>query len=804
MTAPADVRHALRRLVRAPGFTFGVIAVLAIGIGANAAVFSALDQTVIRPLPFADPDRLAMVWEDFSAFGRPKDNVSPATYDDWKRRTQAFADLAALRLSVLTLTEAGGPPEDVTGAAITANLLPMLGISPLAGRTFTALEEPPGHHVVVLSERLWRRRFGADPATVGRSIRLNDEPYQVIGIMPARFHFPAASTDYWLPIALRPDQLAARNSHYLRVLGRLKPGVSWAAASEDMRAVAAQLAAEHPRTNDKIGITVTPLREEITAASSRSLFVLLGGAACVLLIACANVANLLLARASGRRREIAVRLALGASRGRLIRHLLIESLLLAAGGGLAGLVVARGSLAALADFVPPALTASIDLRLDVRAIAFAVIVTAVTTLAVGLAPALHAASRDGFESMRVRTAGDRRGERARRVLVVAEIAIALVLVAATALLVDTFAHLRGFDPGFESDHLLTAQLVVPFPKYADAARRQQFYSTVIDRVRALPGVKAVGLTSDLPYTSRSNYMGLDIEHQENPRGLGQDVLFRLVSSGYLQTMAATLREGRFLEGTDRPDAPPVVVVNDALARQFWPNESALGHRIDTGTGDGSPLWMTIVGVVHDLKEQGVDYGPRAAVYVPFTQTTIAFFQPSEIAVRTSTAPEGFAHALQDAVWSVDPQQPVSKVRTMDDIVAIELGDRRQMLSLVGAFAGVALVLAALGVYSLLSYVVFERRREIGVRMAVGASAGAVVRGILSQSAWLAMMGVGVGLAGAVATTRWLGSLLFQVSPVDPLVLAGVSASLVVVALAAAIMPARRAARVDPIQVLQAE
>jgi len=779
-----------------------VIAVLALGIGANAAVFSTLDQTVIRPLPYVEPDRLAMVFEDFSAFGTPKNRVSPATYYDWRRRSRTFEALAAFRIAAMNLAEAGAP-EEVIGAAVTANLLPLLGVPPLAGRLLTVEEEAPGHRVVVLSERLWRRRFNRNPSIIGQPIVMNGERYTVIGIMPPGFHFSEARTDFWVPIGLRPQLMTARNSHFLHVVGRVRPGNGWSAVRDDMQEVARQLAREYPATNDRVGITVTPLKEEVTRDAGRALLLLFGAAAAVLLIACANVANLLLARGSRRRREIAVRLALGASRGRVVGQLMSESLVLSVAAGAAGLIVARWSLQVLARLVPPALSSSIALHLDARAVMFTTVATA---LLFGLAPALQSVSRSLVDNLKANVASgeDRRGVRLRDGLVVAEIAMALVLVVGAALLIDTLVHLRAVDPGFRADHVLTAQIAVPYPKYANAARRQGFYSSLEARVKELPGVTQVGLTSDLPYTSRGNTMSVKIENQTTPRGLAQDALFRLVSPDYLQTIGARLRVGRFLDDRDRQTAAPSAVINDALAREYWPGESALGHRIDTGTGDGAPLWMTIVGVVDDIKERGLDFGPRPAVYVPYPQTTIAFFQPSQIAIRTSGRPEDVAGALQRAVWSIDSEQPVSAIQTMEEIVDTELADRSQMLALLGIFAALALLLAALGIYSVLSYLVVQNRREIGLRIAIGASPPVVVREILARSAGLTAVGIATGLAAALVTTRWLGSLLFNVSPVDPLILTSVSALIAGVSLLASFVPARRAAAMDPMQVLRSE
>ena len=560
-TLIADLRFAGRLFRRAPAFSVSVIAVLALGIGANAAVFSAVDRVLIRPLPFGRPQRLAMLWEDFSAFGMPKNRVSPATFFDWRRRTRTFADLAAWRVTEVNVTESAAP-ERVLGAATTANLLPLLGVRPMLGRTMTVDEEGPGHSVVVLSYGLWQRRLAGDPAIVGRAIRMSGERFTVIGVMPRGFHFPDAGTEFWVPIAFRAQQLTGRNSHYLRVIGRLRDDVSWASVREDM--------------------------------------------------------------------------------------------------------------------------------------------------------------------------------------------------------------------------------------------------TTIARVRAIPGVAAVGLTSDVPFTSRGNYMSLRVEHQERRGGLGQDGLFRLVSAGYLETIGARLRAGRFLDERDGGDATPVVVINATLANQYWPGENALGYRIDTGTGDGAPLWMTIVGIVEDIKERGFDLGPKPAVYVPFTQTTIAFFIPSELAVRTLVPPRNLAAAVLRAVWTVDPEQPVSRIRTLEEIVESELGDRHQTLTLLGALAGLALALSAMGIYGVVSYLVSERRREIGVRLAIGATPGSIVIAMLGQGAVLTVLGIGIGALAAFPTTRLLGSLLFEVSPVDATVLGSVAALLATVTMAASYIPARRASAIDPMLVLRSE
>lgn len=796
-----DFRYALRLLSRAPGFTLAVVVVLALGIGANSAIFTVLDRTVIRPLPYADPDRLAMLWEDFSAFGSPKNRVSPGTFFDWRKRNQVFEEIAAYGgPRNMDLAGGGGAPEEVWGPAVTANLIPMLGIRPLLGRTFSADEEGPETKAVVLSYRLWQRRFGGDPNLVGNSILMNGEKYTVIGVMPRGFQYPTRDTELWLPLGLQPQILTRRNSHFLKVLGRLKRGRDIAQAQSDMSAVARQLATEFPVTNDRVGITVVPLKNEILGDSRATFIILLSAAACVLLIACANVGNLLLARASSRQREIAVRTALGAAPARVLRQLLTENLLLALLGGALGLLFAQWSMAVLEKMIPTGLAGVVDLRVDLRVLAFAGAVSILTGLLFGLAPALQL-SRMNLSG---RGAVGHGSGKLRDALVVAEVAIALVLVVGAALLIETLARLRAVNPGFRSEHILTADITVAYPKYADSGKRQRFYSEMLDRVRAIPGVKSAGSTSDLPYTSRGNTMGLMIEGKPAQNGLGQDALFRLVSADYLQTIGAQLKQGRLLGAGDREAANPVVVINETFARQYWPNESPLGRRIDTGTGDGNPLWMTIVGVVGDIRERGLDLTMKPAVYVPFTQTTISFFQPSEIAVLTSREPLSLSKELQQAVWSVDAEQPVSNIRTMDAIVDDELANRTQVLQLLGVFAALALVLAALGIYGVLSYVVSHRTREIGLRMAIGASQWDIVRAILGYSARLTAIGLTIGVAAAIAATRLLSTLLFGISPLDPRTFVAVSALLAAVAMLASYVPTRRAASVDPLVALREE
>jgi predicted permease len=796
---------ACRLLRESPGYSAAVFAVLTLGIGANAAVFSALDQVVLRPLPYPDSDRLASVWEDFSAFGTPRIRVSPATFFDWQRRARVWSSLAAYRLSGLTLTREGDP-DALSGIAATSNLLPMLGVNPSFGRTFSGADDHPGSRVVVISDRLWRRRLASDPAVLGRTLRLNDEPYAIVGVMPPGFHFPDDRCDYWIPLGLTPELAGRRNSHFLYVVGRLAPGRTWNDARADMTGVAAQLAAAYPATNARTGAIVSRLKDDVLAGRDTALLVLFAASACVLLIACANAAILALVRGSRRRREVGVRMALGASRARVAEEMLLETLALAGAAAAAGTVLAHWSVAALDWVVPAGMRASAGLHVDGRTVTFAIAACMATTIVFGWAPVLVSTGEPIVASLSMAGARvlEHRGGRLRQALVAVEVALALVLLTSAGLLIQTLYKLATVDTGFRADHVLTASIEAPSPKYADPAIRRRFYAEILHAAASIPGVEAAGLTSDLPYTSRGNTMSIRVEHREQEWRLGRDALFRLVSPGYLSTIEARLQSGRLLADADSNDAPPVVVVNESFVREFFGGGDPIGQRLDTGTGTAGPLWLTIVGVVADVRERGADQRNRPAVYVPFTQTDIAFFQPSEIALRTSVAPLSIANELRRAVWSIDRDEPITRIRTLDDIVESDVADRRQVMTLVLAFAAVALLLAGIGLYSVLAYIVAQSTRDIGVRMAIGASPAAVVGELLRRAAMLTGGGVAAGLVCAAAATRALGSLLFEVSPLDARVLTACTAIVAAIALAASYVPARRAAATDPLSALRAD
>ena len=800
-----DARFGLRLLRKSPGFTAVAVLTLALGIGANSALFTVLDRTLIRPLPYANPDRLMMLWEDFSAFGAAKERVSPATFKDWQKRTQTFDEIAAYGMRDFNLSD-GGPPEEVFGLGVTANLLSMLGVRPLLGRSFAPEEDAPGNKTVVLSYPLWMRRFGGDVGLVGKPILMSGEKYTVIGVMPKGFQYPDQQSQVWVPLGLSAQLLARRNSHFLYVAARLKPNQSLRQGQVDMNVIARDLAREFPASNDRIGITVVPLKEEMLGNRGREFILLLGSAALVLLITCANIGNLLLARSAARQPEIAIRAALGASAGRMLRQLLTESMVLAAAGGALGLALAEWSMLGLQGIIPEGLAGVVELKLDGRAIAFTAAVSVLAGILFGLVPALQLPKLGVSSALRQvgRNSIASGGGRLRDILVAGEMAIALVLVTGAVLLIVTLMRLRAANPGFRADAILTAQITAPSPKYQESNVRQRFYSQILDRVRAIPGVRSAGLSSDLPYQSRGNTMSLTVEEQDAQAGLGTDALFRLVSAGYLETIGARLKEGRSLSEDDQQNTLAVVVVNETLARQYWPNQSAIGHRIDTGTGNGTPKWMTVVGVVDNIQERGLDLPNKSAVYVPFTQTTIGFFLPEQIAVLTSRAPMSLSKELQKAVWSVDREQPVNRIMPMEAIVEDELANRKQVLRLLGTFAALALLLATLGVHGVLACVVSQRAPEIGLRMALGATRWNIIGTVVSHALRLTGIGLTLGVLGALGATRLLSSLLFGVGATDPLTFITVVALLSVVALGACYIPARRAMRVDPIEALRYE
>jgi putative ABC transport system permease protein len=803
LTIFSDLRYGVRLMLKSPGFALIAILALGLGIGANTAIFSLVDRVLIRPLPYADPDRLVMVWEDASHISFPRNTPAVGNFVDWKQQNQVFTDMAAVRGSRFSLT-GDGSPESVEGVAAAANLFDVLGVKLLLGRPFTDAEDQSGENVVLISYGLWQSRYGHDPNIIGRNILMDGIKKTVIGVLPAGFTVPnSRQLQYVVPVHFSPQQWHNRGSHFLRVMARLKPGVTLARAQSDMSIIARRLEQQYPNSNSHIGAVVVPVREQFVGKTGTALWVLLAAAGCVLLIACANVANLLLAKAAVREREMAIRSALGAARGRLIGQMVTESLLLSIAGGALGLLLASISSRLLVSLIPVGLAAS-NVGIDGRLLLFNLAVSLLTGLVFGLAPALQLAGAGIVERLKE---GGRAGvggasRRFRDALVVAEVALALILLVSAGLLLQTLKNLHSIDAGFRPENILTLTTRLPSTKYSDPVRRVAYFDAVLSRVRALPGVESAGFTSNLPFTTAGNTNGFRVEGIQFPPGSGQDALYREVTNDFLQTMHIRLLEGRFFGSEDRADSLAVVIINETFKKQFWPRQSALGKRIQT-EGGNSP-WQTIIGVVRDVRERGLELDMKPAVYLPVVQVPNGWNIPSQLAARTAMDPLAIAKAAREAVWSVDPDQPISDTGTMEDIVDLEVADHKQQTTLLGSFAALALVLASLGIYGVLSYMVTQRTREIGLRMALGASPGDVTGMVVRQGLALAALGIVIGLAVAFAVTRSMTKLLVGVQAGDPRIYGGVALLLAVVAMVACYLPAARASRVDPMIALRDE
>ena len=813
-----DLRYGLRLLTRSPGFTAIALLTLTLGIGATAAIFSVVDAVLLRALPYRDPQRLVSVFEDASEMGFPRNTPAPGNYADWKAQTQIFEDVAAAatggKWHVFNLTGETGAgaaePEKLEGASVTQNLFAVLGATPALGRVFLPEEDRPGGpRVVLINHGSWMRRFAGDPGIVGRAIVLNGERYTVVGVMPAGFAYPSPETDLWTPMAFTSEQLADRGAHYLSVVARLRAGVTLAQANAGLEVLRERLARAYPDASKWAAIRrffAEPLQDTYTQGARTGLIVLMAAVGCILLIACANIANLLLSRATGRQREIAVRTALGAARGRIVRQMLTESALLAVGGGLLGIVLADWCFNFLKNLIPADLSRTVSLALDARVLAFAVAVSLASSFLFGMAPAVHVSRIDlnGVLKEGGRgSAGSRRG-RMRNLLVIGEVALSLILLVGSGLLLESFAKLRGVDPGFRADHVLTVRVDAPITRYGEFTKRSAFFERVLERVRALPGVQAAGFTSALPLTWDGGTGGFTPEGVPPRPDVNWDANNRVVSPGYFEAMRIPLRRGRLFQNADGPDAPPVAIINETMARKFWPDRDPLGKRFKFDEPGGNGPWLRIVGIVGDVRQMRLNEPPRQEMYFPYWQAKDNWMVPRDLAIRTSGDPLSVAGAVRQAVWSVDKDQPVSNVMTLDNLLDQEVAQRRVEAALLGGFAALALILACIGIYGVLSYLVTQRTREIGVRVALGASASDVFRTVAVQGMTLAGIGILAGLAGALALSRLLASLLFGVSAGDPIAYTSAVAVFGLVALAACYFPARRAARIDPMVTLRYE
>ena len=803
-----DIRFGVRTLLKRPGFTAVAVLTLALGIGANTAIFTLVNAVLLRPLPYPEAERLVMLWEDAASIGFPRNTPAPANYVDWKTQTQSFEAMAASMWASFNLT-GYGEPQKVDGNAVSADLFDVLGARPALGRGFTAEEEKPGSDkVVVLSHGLWRTTFGGEPSVVGRDIILSGEKYTVVGVMPRDFQYLQPHIRLWVPLALSPEDWANRGGHYLTVVGRLKPGVSVGQADADLKAVTARIARDNPAEAGGLAAYVLPLREQVSGEARRPLLVLVVAVAFVLLIACANVAGLLLARSAARRKEMAVRVALGASRARVVRQLLTESALLSAAGGAAGLLLALWSFAFLRQLVPPSLAASAPLAVDARALLFTVVVSLLTATLFGLAPALQAskaAPADALKQGGGRGAVGGGGRHLRGAFVVAEVALALMLLVGAALLIQSLQKLRGEYAMASPEQVLTLRTVLPNNRYPQRAQREAFYDAVLGRVRALPGVVSAGYTTSVPLAWKGGTSGFVPEGGVLDPRLGYDAVHRQVTAGYLESLGLPLKAGRLFTESDGPQGQPVAVINEAMARTYFPGGDPLGRRFKVGDPDSERPWVTIVGVVRDIRQMGIEAPAKPEFYLPYRQVNYQqWFAPAHLVVRTSVEPTSLVAAVRREVYAVDPEQPVANVQTMEEILGEESAQRRTGMLLLATFAGLALLLAALGIYGVLSFFVAQHTQEIGVRLALGARPRAIIALVLGKGMRLALAGLGLGLAGALPLTRLIEGQLFGVSASDPLTYAGLALLLAAVALLACYLPARRATKVDPMVALRYE
>ena len=812
-TTARDIRYAVRTLVRRPGFTVVAVVALALGIGATTAIFSVVNGVLLRPLPYREPDRLVVILHE----GR--NPVAPANYLDWKRQSSLFSSFGAAEYWSGTMT--GEVPERVQGLKVSSDVLAMTGVSPLMGRSFRAEDDvPAGDRPVILSWGFWQRRFAGSRDVLGKSLLVDGSSYTVVGVMPRGFDFPmfwATGVQMWTPLTLG-DRTSSRRSQSLRLFARLRPGASVAAAQSQMSAIAANLEKAFPGTNP--AVMVAPLDTMVVGDVRTALLVLLGAVAFVLLIACANVAHMLLARASARHREMSVRLALGASRARLLRQLLTESIVLSLVGGALGIVLATAGLRTLVALAGSSLPRAETIGLDPAVLVFTTVVSLVTGVAFGLLPAVRVSRSEMAEALRDGARGSTEGagrSRTRSILVASEIALALVLLAGAGLAMRSFAALRAVDPGFDPRGVLSAIVSVYGTAEAPPGRREAFYASALERVRQLPGVESASLVNHLPIAG--DVWGLQFLIEGRPRPEPAQVpraTFRVVYPGYFATMRLPILRGRDVAETDRVGAPRVVIVNDFFAKRYWPNEDAIGKRVSFNPTVDTAPWFTVIGVVKNDVRSDWTAPPEEEVFLPYSQER-DYLESSgghvgymTLVIRASCPPAkacnaaSLTPALRDAVGSVNRSVPVTDIQTLDDVIAGANAGPRFTLVLLATFALVALVLAAVGIYGVISYAVSRRTHEIGVRVALGASPATVVRLVIAQGMRVVAVGVVIGLAGSLVASRLMTKLVYGVSVTDPLTYGAVAALLAAVALVASYLPARRATRIDPLVAMRAD
>jgi predicted permease len=805
-----DVRYALRLLRRGPGFTLVAVLTLALGIGASSAIFSVVDAVVLRPLPFRQPQQLVQLWMRFTGIGIPNDQnwVSAPELVDLQRNG-SLAGVAAISAASFNVTFAG-IAQHVDAAVVSPGFFRLLGVQAQAGRTFLPEEGVAGRdRVVLLGDGIWRRRFGADPAVAGRQLVMNGQGYVIVGVLPRGFQYPR-EVEIWTPLAFTAADLApdSRGNHGLQVIARIKPGLTLAQARADMAAVSRRIVADHleyPYKQFNFAVLMIPLLDQQIGDVRTALWLLLGAVGLVLLIACANVANLLLARASARESEMAVRQALGVGRGRLIRQLLTESALLGLAGGAAGLALAAWALRVLVAMAAASFPRMNEVRLDAPVVLFTLLLSLATAFLFGLAPVLALFRADNQAALKEGGRGGTESASSRRLrgaLVVVEIAMALSLLAGSGLLIRSLLRLQEVDAGFRADGVLTLRLALPEERYATPAQTRAFYRELLERVGRLPGVVAAGAVNGLPLTGSgwSGTVTVDtraVAVEDTTPEADQ----RPVTPGYFAALRVPLLRGRAIEERDNETGTPVCVIDETMAKTYWPHEDPIGRRIHRGGRDAKAPWMTVVGVVRHVRYRTLESPSRVEIYWPYAQTPFALGTLS-LAIRAAGDPAGLVGAVRRAVQSLDPDQAVYGVRTMAEVEAESMARRRLSMTLLAIFAGVALLLAAVGIYGVMAYAVAQRVHEIGIRMALGSRGGQVVALVLRRSGALTLAGIAAGLAGSLLLTRFLATLLFAVKAYDPLTFTAVAALLMLVALTASVVPARRAAAVDPVKALR--
>ena len=814
-----DLRYGMRMMWRTPGFTVTAVLVLALGIGANTAIFSVVNAVLLRPLPFDQPDRLMQIWHtppQASFPGIPTFAVSPANFIDWRRQSKTFEGMSAYGFGKYTLSGAGRP-DVIQMVAVTNGFFSILRAQPTLGRVFAEGEDEPGREQeVILSYGEWRSRFGADPEIVGKTLQLNSRAFTVIGVMGPGFEFPITSDpderpQMWKPLTWTDRERAIRDNHNYAVVGRLKQGVSLKQAQAELDAISNQLALQYPNDDKGWGAIAIPVREDLVTDVRPALLILLGAVALVLLIACANVANLMLSKALSRRKEMAVRAALGANRRRLLQQTLSETVLLALAGGALGLIFAHYGVIFIVKFLAQRLPRASEIAVDGWVLAFTLGVSLATGIAAGLLPALRMSKTNVNEALKQglgRTATDSGGNRTRNVLVVCEVALSLMLLIGAGLLIHSLWMLRSANPGFDPNQVVTMSLSVPPAKFADPAQQIAYFGRVLDRVRTLPGVQSAGVIDTLPLRDDGSHEPIWIEgHPVVPMADMPEVDVRLISPGYMSALHIPLLRGRDIDDSDAAGRAGAVLVSESMAKSFWPNQDPIGQHVTLYFYPDLP--RTVVGVVADVKSATNGMQPEPTLYSALGQLSATRGQDwrsfgMNLAVRTSGAPLSVVPAITNTVREVDGDVPLLNVQTMDDSVSASLSPQRFTMLLLAAFAGLALLLAVVGIYSVMSYTVSRRTHEIGIRVSLGASRADVLLLVVRQGMVLALAGLSIGVAGALGLSRVMRSQLYGVQPTDPVTFVSVASLLMVVVLAASYIPARRAMRVEPTTALRYE